>query len=322
MTQILSRRELLRWSAVLAGGAAAGGRMARLLAQAAQPQPAPPTDPVAAIRAQMGAIPITVTPLVSGMAMLSGPGGNVVVQAGPDGKFVVDSFMQPAWPKLKATIDAMGPGPVALLIDTHWHLDHTDNNGNFHKAGADVLAHDNTRKRLNEPHDLMGMHLEPVPPSARPTETFRASKTVQANGDSLELAYFPPAHTDTDIYVYFTKANVLHMGDVFFNGVYPFIDAGTGGNINGMIGGAEQGLKLANDETKVVPGHGPLGDKAALQRAHDMLVTVRDRVKALKDGKKSLAEAIAAKPTADLDAQWGKGFTQPDAFVTLVYNTL
>ena len=322
MTQILSRRELLRWSAVLAGGAAAGGRMAQLLAQAAQPQPAPPTDPLAAIRAQMGSVPIAVTPLVPGIVMLSGPGGNVVVQAGPDGKFVVDSFMQPAWPKLKATIDAMGPGPIALLVDTHWHFDHTDNNANFHKAGADILAHDNTRKRLNEPHDLMGMHLEPVPPSARPTETFRTSKTVQANGDSLELAYFPPAHTDTDIYVHFTKANVLHMGDVYFNGVYPFIDAGTGGNINGMIDGAAQGLQLANDQTKIVPGHGPLGDKAALQRAHDMLVTVRDRVKTLKDGKKSLADVVTAKPTADLDAQWGKGFIQPDAFVTLVYNTL
>jgi len=122
--------------------------------------------------------------------------------------------------------------------------------------------------------------------------------------------------------VRFTKANVLHMGDVFFNGVYPFIDAGTGGTINGMIAGAEQGLTLANEQTKIVPGHGPLGDKAALQRAHDMLVTARDRVKALKDAKKSLADVIAAKPTADLDATWGKGFTPPDSFVTLVYNTL
>jgi cyclase len=322
MTQILSRRELLRWSALLAGAAAAGGRMPQLLAQAAQPQAAAPADPLAAIRAQMGAVPIVTTPLVPGMVMLSGPGGNVVVQAGADGKFVVDSFMQPAWPKLKATIDAMGPGPIALLIDTHWHFDHTDNNANFHKAGADVLAHDNTRKRLNEAHDLLGMHIEPVPPSARPTETFRTSKTLQANGESIELTYCPPAHTDTDIYVRFTNANVLHMGDVFFNGVYPFIDAGTGGTINGMIAGAEQGLTLANEQTKIVPGHGPLGDKAALQRAHDMLVTARDRVKALKDAKKSLADVIAAKPTADLDATWGKGFTPPDSFVTLVYNTL
>jgi len=322
MSISISRRELLTLAAAAAGGTLFARSSSVAAWTQAQPPAAPPSDPVAALRAQMGSVPIAVTPLVPGIAMLSGPGGNVVVQAGPDGKFVVDSFMQPAWPKLKATIDAMGPGPIALLIDTHWHFDHTDNNANFHKAGADVLAHDNTRKRLNEPHDLMGMHLEPVPPSARPTETFRASKTVQANGDSLELAYFPPAHTDTDIYVHFTKANVLHMGDVYFNGVYPFIDAGTSGNINGMIDGAAQGLKLANDQTKIVPGHGPVGDKAALQRAHDMLVTVRDRVKVLKDGKKTLADAVAAKPTADLDAQWGKGFIQPDAFVTLVYNTL
>lgn len=316
-----SRRELLTLAAATGGTLIA--RVSTPLAAWAQAQPqAPPTDPVAALRAQMGSVPITTTPLVPGLAMLSGPGGNVVVQAGADGKLAVDSFMQPAWPKLKATIDAMGPGAITLLIDTHWHLDHTDNNANFHKAGAEVLSHDNTRKRLNETHELMGMHLEPVPPSARPTATFRTSKTVQTNGETIELAYFPPAHTDTDIYIHFTKANVLHMGDVFFNGVYPFIDASTGGNINGMIGGASLGLQLSNDRTKIVPGHGPLADKAALQRAHDMLVTVRDRVKALKDGQKSLADAIAAKPTADLDAAWGKGFTQPDVFVTLVYNTL
>ena len=234
----ISRRELLTLTAAAVSGTLFARSSALAAWAQAQAPAATPADPLAAIRAQMGSIPIAVTPLGPGIAMLSGPGGNVVVQAGPDGKFVVDSFMQPAWPKLKTTIDAMGPGPIALLIDTHWHFDHTDNNANFHKAGADVLAHDNTRKRLNEPHDLMGMHLEPVPPSARPTETFRASKTIQANGDSLELAYFPPAHTDTDIYVHFTKANVLHMGDVYFNGVYPFIDAGTGGNINGMIDGA------------------------------------------------------------------------------------
>lgn len=317
-----SRRELLALAAAT-GGTLISGASAPLAAWSQTQAPAAsPTDAVAAIRAQMGAIPIATTPLVTGLVMLSGPGGNVVVQAGPDGKVAVDGFMQPAWPTLKATIDAMGPGPITLLIDTHWHLDHTDNNANFHKAGADVLAHDNTRKRLDETHDMMGMHLEPVPPSARPTETFRTTKTVQANGETVELGYFPPAHTDTDIYIHFTTANVLHMGDVFFNGIYPFIDVSTGGNINGMIGGAEQGLKLANDQTKIVPGHGPLGDKAALQRTHDMLVAVRDRVKALKDEHKSLADVVAARPTADLDATWGKGSTKPDDFVTLVYSTL
>lgn len=316
-----SRRELLALAAAT-GGTLVARSASPLTAWAQAQAPATPADPLAAIRAQMGSVPIATTPLVPGLVMLSGPGGNVVVQAGTDGKLAVDSFMQPAWPKLKATIDAMGPGPIMLLIDTHWHLDHVDNNANFHKAGADVLSHDNTRKRLNETHDMMGMHLEPVPPSARPTETFRTSKTVQANGDTIELAYFQPAHTDTDIYIHFTKANVLHMGDLFFNGAYPFIDTTTAGNINGMIDGAKVGLQLANDQTKVVPGHGPLGDKAALQRAHDMLVSVRDRVKALKDDKKTLADVVAAKPTADLDATWAKGFVQPDAFVTLVYSTL
>jgi cyclase len=329
MMRTLSRRELLGLAASVTGGAVVT-RASRLAAwQQAQPaspappvQPPPPTDALAAMRAQAGAAPIVTTPLADGMAMLSGPGGNVVVQAGTDGKIVVDSFFQPAWPKLKALIDAMSKGPIPLLIDTHWHFDHTDNNANFHQAGADVLAHDNTRKRLNEPHDLLGMHFEAVPPSARPTQTFRTTRTVQANGETIEAGYFAPAHTDTDIYVRFPKANVLHMGDVFFNGIYPFIDVTTGGNIGGMIAGAARGLELADDQTKVVPGHGPLGDKAALKRTYDMLVAVRDRVQALKTAKKSLADTVAAKPTADLDATWGKGFTKPDDFVTIVYNTL
>jgi cyclase len=329
VTRGLTRRELLGLAASVTGGSLIT-RASRLAAwQQAQPvspaspaQPAAATDALAAMRTQAGAAPIVTTPLADGMVMLSGPGGNVVVQAGADGKIVVDSFFQPAWSRLKATIDAMGSGPIKLLIDTHWHFDHTDNNANFHQAGADVLAHDNTRKRLNVPHDLLGMHFEPVTPSARPTQTFRTTRTVQANGETIEAGSFAPAHTDGDIYVRFPRANVLHMGDVFFNGVYPFIDVTTGGNIGGMIAGAARGLELADDQTKVVPGHGPLGDKAALKRSHDMLVTVRDRVQALKTARKSLADTVAAKPTADLDATWGKGFTKPDDFVTIVYNTL
>jgi cyclase len=318
MTTTLTRRDLLRFGGLLGGAAVLGRHVPSLLAQAPA---AVPTDPLEAMRAQMGATPIKSASLADGIVMLSGPGGNVVVQTGADGKVVVDSFVLPAWPKLKALLDSMGM-PLKLLIDTHWHFDHTDNNANFHKAGADILAHDNTRKRLNEPHDLLGMHFEPVTPSARPTATFRTTHTVEANGEFIELGYFAPAHTDTDIYVRFPKAKVLHMGDVFFNGVYPFIDVSTGGNIGGMIAGANKGLELADDQTKVVPGHGPLGDKAALTAYRDMMVTVRDRVQTLRTAKKPLAEVIAAKPTADLDARWAKGMMQPDAFVTIVYNTL
>ena len=141
-------------------------------------------------------------------------------------------------------------------------------------AGAQILAHENTKKRMSESHDLLGMHFNPSPAEALPTQTFTASHSVDANGETIELAYVPPAHTDTDIAVHYVKANVIHMGDVFFNGMYPFIDAGTGGSINGMINGAEWGLKMADNQTKIVPGHGPLGNKAALTRYRDVLVTV------------------------------------------------
>jgi cyclase len=138
----------------------------------------------------------------------------------------------------------------------------------------------------------------------------------------LRVDTIPPAHTDTDVSIRFAKANVLHLGDVFFNGGYPFIDAGTGGNIAGMIAGATKAVALSDAQTKIVPGHGPLADRAALTRYRDMLVTVRDRVQKLKTSGRTLAESVAAKPSADLDATWGKGFVQPDFFVTLVFNTL
>jgi cyclase len=279
-------------------------------------------DPIAQFRAKMGAEPIVTTSLADNLAMLSGPGGNVVVLHGPDGKLVVDSFLQPAWPTLKQTLDKMGAPPVKLLIDTHWHFDHTDNNENFRKSGAAVLAHVNTKKRMSETHDLLGMHFTPSPASALPTVTFVDAHKLQLNGEHVEAGRIPPAHTDTDAYVRFTRANALHMGDVFFNGVYPFIDASTGGHINGQIAGATLGLKLSDNTTKIVPGHGPLGDKAALTAYRDMLVTVRDRVLTLKKSGKALAEVIAAKPTADLDGTWGKGFMAANDFVGIVYNTL
>jgi glyoxylase-like metal-dependent hydrolase (beta-lactamase superfamily II) len=279
-------------------------------------------DPVAAMRAQMGSAPIQSTPLGSGLVMLSGPGGNVVVLHGSEGKIVVDSFLQPAWSALKSTLDRLPGGPVKTLIDTHWHFDHTDNNGHFHEAGATIIAHDNTKKRMTETHDLLGMHFEPSPASALPTETFSDRQILRANGEEIAMFYVLPAHTDGDIVVQYLGANVLHMGDVFFNGFYPFIDAGTGGNINGMVHGAERAMKLVNARTKVVPGHGPLGDRAALNRYRTMLASVRDRVQKLKSAGKTLEEVQAAKPTAEFDEAWGKGRLTPNDFVALVYNTL
>ena len=279
-------------------------------------------DALAARRAQMGALPITPSTLADNLTLLSGPGGNVVVLNGADGKLLVDSFVMPAWPALQQALDTIGKSPVKTVIDTHWHFDHTDNNQHLHEAGATLIAHANTKKRLSETHDILGMHIPPSPAGALPTETFADSHKLQVNGESIVAGYIPPAHTDSDIYVHFTRANVLHLGDVFFNGNYPFLDAATGGNINGQIAGAGLGLKLADNNTKIVPGHGPLGDKAALTKYRDMLVTIRDRVQKLKASGKTLPEVTAAKPSAEFDEEWGKGMLGGDAFVGLVYSTL
>jgi cyclase len=267
----------------------------------------------------MGSAPIEATKLADGLVMLSGPGGNVVVLFGREGKVVVDSFVQPAWPRLKATLDGLDGSPLKTLIDTHWHFDHSDNNANFRSAGAGILAHENTKKRLSEPHDLLGMHLEPAPAEALPTDTFADRRSVTLNGDQIILAHVPPAHTDTDILVHFSKGNVLHMGDLFFNGTYPFIDASTRGTINGMIAASDRALQMVDDKTKIVPGHGPLGDRGALQKYRTMLAAIRDKVRAQKAKGATLEQVQAAKPTAEFDPQWGKGMMGPDAFVALVY---
>ena len=279
-------------------------------------------DPVAAMRAQMGAAPITTTKLGDRLTMLSGPGGNVLALHGPDGKLVVDSFVQPAWPKLKAALDGFDRSAIKTLVDTHWHFDHTDNNGHFREAGAAVLAHANTKTRLTQPHDLLGLHFDPLPPASLPTDTFTDRRSLTMNGELVTLVHVAPAHTDTDIFVQYTKANVLHMGDVFFNGTYPFIDVSTGGNINGMIAGADRALAMTNARTKIVPGHGPLSDHAGLLTYRRVIATIRDRVQALKRAKKTLAQVQAAKPSAQFDAAWGKGMMKPDDFIALVYNTL
>jgi glyoxylase-like metal-dependent hydrolase (beta-lactamase superfamily II) len=314
----INRRSFLQSTlGSVALGAFVPSRIAHLVAFERQAQ-----DVLAQARAKMGALPITPTALADRLTLLSGPGGNVIVLDGADGKLLVDSFVAPAWPALQQALDTIGKAPVKLLVDTHWHFDHTDNNEHLHEAGAKIVAHANTKKRLGQTHDILGMHIVPSPAAAMPTETFTATHKLQMNGESIAAGYIPPAHTDSDIYVHFTRANVLHMGDVFFNGYYPFLDAATGGNINGQIAGANIGLKLADNNTKIVPGHGPLGDKEALTKYRDMLVGIRNRVQKLKASGKTLEEVTAAKPSADFDGTWGKGMFGGDAFVGLVYNTL
>lgn len=327
--KLTTRREMLRHAGTLARGAFFAQLFPPSLLRTptlrfAQQPSASPTDAVTAFRAQMAAVPIQTQKLADNLTLLSGPGGNVVVLNGADGRFVVDTFVSPAWPKLKEALDGLGNAPLKLVIDTHWHFDHTDNNAALHALGAMVLAHENTKQRMSESHDLqpLGLHFPPSPAEALPQQTFKASHKFQANGETLALEHVSPAHTDTDIYLHFQKANVLQTGDLFFNGIYPFIDASTGGSLGGMIAAADKILPLANNYTKIVPGHGPLGNKADLAKFRDMLVTARDRVQKLKAAGKSAPEAVAAKPFADLEPAWGKGFFNGDVFVQIAYLTL
>jgi cyclase len=322
------RREMLRNSAAFAGTALLAQLFPASLLSAGVPDlwqqaTTASTDHLAAMRAQMGSTPIQSQPLAENLALLSGPGGNVVVLNGPDGKIVVDTFLMPAWPKLKETLDGLGNAPLKTVIDTHWHFDHTDNNANLHAAGATVLAHENTKTRMAESHDsaLLGLHVPASPADALPQQTFSASQKLQANGEILMLQYFQPAHTDTDIYIHFQKANVIHMGDTFFNGFYPVIDTSTGGKIDGIIVAADKILTLADNNTKIVPGHGPLGNKADLTKFRDLLVVARDRVQKLKSAGESADEIAASKPLADLDPVWGH-ILSSDIFVQMIYSTL
>src|SRR5687767_3627698 len=315
-----TRREWLQQARMLAGSAVVISAWPEWVYGYAQPAAA--TDQLAAMRNQMGAAPITSTTLAPNVTMLAGPGGNVVVLNGADGKVIVDTFVQPAWNNLRAALDTLGNQRITNVIDTHWHFDHADNNAPLRKLGAEIVAHDNTKKRLSESHDLLGAKFPPSPAEALPTVTFSATRRIDANADQVMLGKIPNAHTDTDIYIKFQKANVLHLGDVFFNGMYPFIDASTGGSIGGMIEGTNFSMKQADASTKIVPGHGPLGDLKSLTTYRDMLVTVRERVAKLKKSGQSLKEVLSAQPTKDLDPTWGKGFMQPNDFLAIVYNTV
>ena len=332
-----SRREMLRYSVTLAGSALLAhffsARLLRAATAGFEQQSPSAAGLLASMRAKFNAVPMETQKLADNVTMFDGPGGAVTVLNGPDGKFMVDSFVLPAWPKLKKALDGIGNAPVKCVIDTHWHFDHTDNNAHLHAAGATVLAHENTKRRMSEPHDLpvlyrdadgalAGLHFDPSPAAALPQQTFATSYQLQANGETLALQHVAPAHTDSDIYVHFQKANVISMGDLFFNGMYPYIDPGTGGTIAGNIAACDKILSLADNYTKIVAGHGPLGNKAELTKFRDMLITSRDRVQKLKSAGKSAHEAVAEKPFADLDSVWGKGIINSEQWIQIIYLTL
>ena len=282
------------------------------------------SDMVAKMRASGATAVLKTEKLHELIYVITGSGGNVAVLNGPDGKVMVDTGFGTSEKQFRAELAAIGSEPLKLLINTHWHFDHTDGNEWLHKAGATVMAHENTRLRLSTPQEIAAFHLhfDPSPPDALPQQTFLEQSKLYLNGETVALEHYRPAHTDSDIFIHFQRANVFHAGDTFFGGRYPMIDASTGGSIGGMIAAADRTLALVDANTRIIPGHGLVSDRQGLQEYRDMMAEVQARVGKLKKQGKTLEEAVAAKPTADLDAKWGQGSIAPDFFVTLVYTTL
>lgn len=269
------------------------------------------------------AVQITATEVAGGVYMLAGSGGNIGLSVGADGAFIVDDQFAPLADKIKAAIAAITDGSVKFVVNTHWHGDHTGGNENFGGTGAMIVAHRNVRKRLNpaEFPDLIGRSQQ-APDAALPMVTFTDEVALYWNDEKIRVEHVADAHTDGDAIIWFTNANVVHMGDTFFNGMYPFIDVDSGGNLLGMIAAAEGVLAQANSDTKIIPGHGALADVADLRRYRDLLVLSRDRVGALINDGMSLEQIIEAKPMADHDEILGGGFINPERYLTTVYNSL
>jgi cyclase len=265
-------------------------------------------------------VEITTVPVAGSVSMLVGFGGNIGISVGPDGAFLVDDQYAPLTPKIKAAVAALGNPPLRFVLNTHWHGDHTGGNENVGEAGAVIVAHDNVRARMST-DQFMSLWNEKVPASPRkalPIVTFADAVTFHVNGDEVYAFHVAPAHTDGDAIVHFRKADVIHMGDTFFNGMYPFIDVDSGGGIVGMIAAVDRVLALARPGTKIIPGHGPLATRADLEKYRAMLVAVRDRVADHLKAGHSAEQIKAAAPLKDFDAAWGTGFMKPDVFLSLV----
>jgi glyoxylase-like metal-dependent hydrolase (beta-lactamase superfamily II) len=274
------------------------------------------------IRDEAAKAPIKVHKLRGDLAVLEGSGGNIAVLTGRDGKLFVDAGITASRLRILEAANRLGADPITHLINTHWHFDHADGNAWLNAEGAEIIAHENTHKHLMSAQrvDDWDFDFSPSPLAAIPTDIFAEDKTLMLNGATLRLRYYGPAHTDSDISVTFDEADVVHVGDTYWNGIYPFIDYSTGGSIGGMITATEANLAAATDRTIVIPGHGsPVSSKAELLAYRDMLVSIHDNVARLKQAGRSLEETIAAKPTAAFDAKWGQFVITPAFFTRLVY---
>jgi cyclase len=265
-------------------------------------------------------VEIKTTKLTDTTYMMEGAGGNLGLSVGDDAVFVIDDQFAPLSEKITAAIAKLSAKPVKFILNTHWHGDHTGGNENFGRAGAIIVAQENVRKRMGSEQfiEFMRSKVAASPGIALPVVTFASSVTFHLNGDEIRAIHVPRAHTDGDAMVIFVKSDVIHMGDTYFNGMYPFIDTSSGGTVEGVIAACDQALGIATDKTKIIPGHGPLSNRAELQAYRDMLATISQRVKKMIAEGRKLEDITASGVSADFDAKWGNGFIKANKFAEML----
>ena len=311
----ISRRSVLR-ACALAVGSMALPRFAGTTARAADPSNAPSA---AAASTQPPAI--RSESIAGKLSLISGAGGNIATLPGDDGVLVIDSGLASVAAGTAAEISKAAPGPLALLVNTHWHFDHAGGNERLARAGARIIAHENCRKRLavDQHNDFFDKTWPASPAIALPIVTFSTETNIHLNGEDIRIVPVPPAHTDSDVIVRFEKANVVHTGDIFFRGMFPFIDYSSLGWIGGMASAAKQALAMTDAQTRIIPGHGPLGTQEDLKSYIAFLDTVLERLTKLKEAGKTPNEAIAALPTRGFDEERTAGLFKPEQFVRFAY---
>jgi glyoxylase-like metal-dependent hydrolase (beta-lactamase superfamily II) len=284
---------------------------ALLAATVAVPATAQMQQPVAAVRTER---------VAEGVYALFGDGGNIGVSAGDDGVFIIDDQFAPLTPAINAALAKLNPAPVRFVLNTHWHYDHVGGNENYGKAGAVIIAQDNVRARMSVPQamEFIQQAVPASPPAALPVVTFNDSVSLHFNGDEVRAVHVAHAHTDGDAVIHFRKANVIHAGDTYFNGLYPFIDVDSGGGIAGTLAAVDVILAMADDETRIIPGHGPLSGRAELEAYRKMLVDTTTRVRTLRGEGRTVEEIVAAAPNADYDRTWGWSFVTAERYVQML----
>ncbi|PHR72326.1 MAG: MBL fold metallo-hydrolase [Arcobacter sp.] len=276
------------------------------------------------LQAKESEIKITTINVNNGVYMLMGQGGNIGLSVGEDGVFMIDDQFAPLSAKIKAAISKISKKPLKFVINTHWHFDHTGGNENFGKDGAIIVSHNNVRKRMSKEGFIKAFNktIPAAPKVALPIITFNDEINFYFNNEEIEVLHQKNAHTDGDSIIFFKSSNVVHTGDIYFNGFYPFIDSSSQGSMNGIITSVNYILSRINDKTKIIPGHGKLSNKKELISYRDTLIILRDRMQALIKEGKSIDEIIAMKPNADLDETWGKGFLNPETFLKILYGVI